>query len=313
MATDKSEPPTPREAGAAGQGKTTTLRVEKAQLWSGKTSLFQDLSFTVRAGEVVSVMAPSGAGKSALLHWLCGTLPAGLRGAGKIFVNDTALHDLPAERRGLGILFQDDLLFPHMTVRENLLFGLDGGSNRSKQTRSRSERGRRMEEALVRAELQGYENRLPRALSGGQRMRVALFRTLLSAPQALLLDEPFSALDVALRVRMRAFVFSHARQEGLPVLLASHDPADAPDGQGSAVGDKDKALPSNPNFNPNSNAHFNLHSNLHSNSHFNSHSNAQSDSQIQPAPESHGGNPATEKKIIALADYAPEPTKSHAP
>ena len=312
MATDKSEPPTPREAGAAGQGKTTTLRVEKAQLWSGKTSLFQDLSFTVRAGEVVSVMAPSGAGKSALLHWLCGTLPAGLRGAGKIFVNDTALHDLPAERRGLGILFQDDLLFPHMTVRENLLFGLDGGSNRSKQTRSRgASGGRRMEESpWCGRSYRGMKIAYHGLFRADSVMRVALFRTLLSAPQALLLlDEPFSALDVALRVRMRAFVFSHARQEGLPVLLASHDPADAPDGQGSAVGDKDKALHSNLNFNPNSNAH----SNLHSNSHFNSHSNAHSDSQIQPAPESHGGNPATEKKIIALADYASEPTKSHAP
>ena len=209
------------------QTPTTGLRVEAAQVWSGEISLFQNLSFTVAVGEVVSVMAPSGAGKSALLHWLCGTLPVGLRGTGQIFVHDCALHPLAAERRGLGILFQDDLLFPHMTVRENLLFGLDGGKRRGTHKLSRSARADRVAQALVRAELQGYESRYPRALSGGQRMRVALFRTLLSAPQALLLDEPFSALDAALRARMRQFVFSHAREEQLPVLLATHDPADA--------------------------------------------------------------------------------------
>ena len=203
------------------------LRVEQAQVWSGATSLFHNLSFAVEGGAVVSVMAPSGAGKSALLHWLCGTLPVGLRGAGQIFVGGEALHEVAAERRGLGILFQDDLLFPHMTVAENLLFGLAGGSKRAGSKLRLGERRTRVEEALVRAELGGYGGRYPQALSGGQRMRVALFRTLLSRPQALLLDEPFSALDAPLRARMRAFVFSHAREEGLPVVLATHDPADA--------------------------------------------------------------------------------------
>jgi putative thiamine transport system ATP-binding protein len=125
---------------------------------------------------------------------------------------------LPAHRRRLGILFQDDLLFPHMTVGENLAFGLPPGSDRTA-------RQGRIEQALARVELAGFADRDPSTLSGGERARVALLRVLLSEPRALLLDEPFSKLDMTLRDRFRSLVFQSATH--LPVLLVSHDPQDS--------------------------------------------------------------------------------------
>jgi putative thiamine transport system ATP-binding protein len=129
----------------------------------------------------------------------------------------TDLLALPPHRRRLGILFQDDLLFPHLTLAENLAFGLPRGIPRRPA----------IEAALRDAELEGMGGRRPATLSGGQRARAALFRTLLSGPRALLLDEPFGALDVALRARMRDLVLRQAEARGLPVLLVTHDPADA--------------------------------------------------------------------------------------
>ena len=119
------------------------------------------------------------------------------------------------------MLFQDDLLFPHMSVGGNLLFGLH------EAVRGRAARLASAIEALESAELGGMFDRRPDSLSGGQRARVALLRVLLSRPAALLLDEPFSGLDVSLRQRFREMVFSRARAAGLPLILATHDPADA--------------------------------------------------------------------------------------
>ncbi len=126
----------------------------------------------------------------------------------------------PPESRRIGILFQDDLLFPHLSVGENLAFGIP----RSVDRRARRAR---IAAALAEAEMPSFESRDPATLSGGQRARVALMRTLLSEPRALLLDEPFSKLDAALRGRIRRFVFDHAIERGLPTLLVTHDPDDA--------------------------------------------------------------------------------------
>jgi putative thiamine transport system ATP-binding protein len=153
---------------------------------------------------------------------LAGDLPAGLEGCGEVLLAGRSLLGLPPEERRIGRLFQDDLLFPHMTVGENLLFGMPRGD--------RAEREARMREALEQAGLRGYADRPPHTLSGGERARVALFRTLLAEPNAVLLDEPFNKLDKELRSGLRGFVFGHLHERGLPALLVTHDRADAPPG-----------------------------------------------------------------------------------
>lgn len=187
----------------------------------GKT-LIKDLSFAIPAGETATLMGPSGSGKSSLLAYIAGDLDAPLEGAGEVVVNGTRLDGLAPEARRIGRLFQDDLLFPHMTVRENLLFGIPRGA--------RAEREAKMRAALADAELEGFENRAPHTLSGGQRSRIALLRALLAEPRAILLDEPFSKLDADLRQSMRRTVFSHLKERNIPALMVTHDKADAPEG-----------------------------------------------------------------------------------
>jgi len=191
-------------------------------------ALIDGLDLTVVPGEIVTVMGPSGSGKSTLLAWLCGVVDPAFRIAGRATLDSVEITRLPPEVRRVGILFQDDLLFPHLSVGGNLAFGLPAGL-------SRHDRRARIEAALEEAELGGFEGRDPATLSGGQRARVALMRTLLAEPKALLLDEPFSRLDAALRGRIRDFVFGHATERGLPVLLVTHDPDDAKAAGGPVV------------------------------------------------------------------------------
>ena len=145
-----------------------------------------------------------------------------------MLLDEQDISHLTPEHRQVGILFQDDLLFPHLSVAENLAFGLPR-SIRGQQ------RWEQVSAALNRAGLAGLGRRDPATLSGGQRARAALMRTLLSQPRCLLLDEPFSKLDTALRERIRRFVFEHARQAALPTLLVSHDPEDAAAAGGQVV------------------------------------------------------------------------------
>jgi putative thiamine transport system ATP-binding protein len=205
------------------------LWLETLDLSVGRRPLFAGFSLQVEPGEVVTVMGPSGCGKSSLLSYLCGTLDPVFRAAGRIWLNGAAIEGLPPERRRLGILFQDDMLFPHLSVGENLAFALP------REVRPRRERRTRVAAALLEAGLDGFAERDPATLSGGQRARVALMRTLLAEPRALLLDEPFNKLDQGLRERVRRFVFDHARSLALPTLLVTHDPADAEAAGGPVV------------------------------------------------------------------------------
>lgn len=179
------------------------------------------LDTVVRPGEVVSVTGPSGAGKSTLLAAVIGTLGPPFALSGRVLLGGRDLTGLPPERRGIGILFQDDLLFPHMSVGTNLAFGL------TPRMRGRGARRRAVENALAEVGLEGFAPRDPASLSGGQKVRVALMRVLLSQPGALLLDEPFASLDTERRAQIRALVFARARARALPVLMVTHDPDDA--------------------------------------------------------------------------------------
>ncbi|HSR70931.1 MAG TPA: ATP-binding cassette domain-containing protein [Kiloniellales bacterium] len=197
------------------------LTLEGVTLELGGRRLIGPLDLSVGPGEIATIMGPSGCGKSSLLAFICGTLETAFTRRGRVRIGGKDIGALPPERRRVGILFQDDLLFPHLSVAENLAFGLPAS------LRDRHARRARIERALADADLTGFGERDPATLSGGQRARVALLRTLLSEPRALLLDEPFNKLDVALRERFRRFVFDHARAERLPTLMVTHDPADA--------------------------------------------------------------------------------------
>ena len=174
------------------------------------------LDVTVAAGEVLTLMGPSGCGKSTALAAIVGALPQPFSMTGRIWLDGQDVTGLPTHKRRMGLLFQDDVLFPHLSVAGNLGFGLPRGT---------PDRAVRIDTALAAAGLEGMGSRDPSTLSGGQRARVALMRTLLSAPRALLLDEPFSKLDTDLRDQIRTFTFQQAR--ALPTVLVTHDLDDA--------------------------------------------------------------------------------------
>ncbi|MBM3597337.1 MAG: ATP-binding cassette domain-containing protein [Alphaproteobacteria bacterium] len=206
-----------------------TLSLDGVTIALGFRRLVDGLTLAIAPGEVVTVMGPSGSGKSTLLAYVAGFLDRRVfTASGRLRLGGDDMVDVPPERRRIGMLFQDDLLFPHLSVRGNLLFGLAPGG-------SAELRRARVDEALAAADLAGFGDRDPATLSGGQRARIALLRVLLSAPRALLLDEPFSKLDAELRVQFRIHVFGELRRAGLPTLMVTHDPADAAAAGGKVV------------------------------------------------------------------------------
>ena len=184
------------------------------------------VSALVAPGDVLSIMGPSGVGKSTILAAITGTLAPSFRFTGEILLNGRTLNELTPQKRRVGILFQDHLLFPHLSVGQNVGFGLPSGTK---------DRRDRVDAALNEIGLEGFADRDPATLSGGQRARVALMRTLLAEPEALLLDEPFSRLDANLRARTRELVFERATSAGLPVLMVTHDAADAEAAGGEVI------------------------------------------------------------------------------
>lgn len=187
-----------------------------------KSPLFRPISLSLNAGEIGTIMGPSGAGKSTILAAISGTLGPDFQIAGDILLGERSLIGLKVQHRKVGILFQEDLLFPHLNVAQNLLFALPPGLSRQQQQQ-------RVREALASAELPGFEERDVARLSGGQRARISLLRTLLSEPDLILLDEPFAKLDLALRDPFRRWVFGRITELNVPALLVTHDPNDCPD------------------------------------------------------------------------------------
>jgi putative thiamine transport system ATP-binding protein len=188
-----------------------------------------DLNLTVPPGTVLTIMGPSGSGKSTALAAILGTLSPGFVQQGRIALAGRDITDLPPHLRKVGLLFQDDVLFPHLSVGANLAFGIPPA------IKGRQVRRALVDAALDSAGLAGFAPRDPTTLSGGQRARVALMRTLLSEPCALLLDEPFSRLDTQLRSQIRDFVFERIRSAGLAAVLVTHDLEDAQAAGGPVV------------------------------------------------------------------------------
>jgi putative thiamine transport system ATP-binding protein len=198
-----------------------SLKVHIQSLHMGSRCLMAGLQVNCEHGQIVTLMGASGSGKSSLLAAVAGLPIEGMRFEGDVLLHGHSVSHLPTSQRRIGLLFQDDLLFAHMTVRENLLFATPAGAP--------EQRAAQVNQALEELGFQDMAQRSPLTLSGGQRARVSLMRTLLAQPQALLLDEPFSKLDAALREQFRDFVFSHVRRLKLPTLLVTHDAADIAD------------------------------------------------------------------------------------
>ncbi len=200
------------------------LSVRHCSVFYAARPLLQEINFEVAPGEVITLMGPSGVGKSTLLSWMIGALPAPFSATGELLLNGKRCDTLPTERRRIGILFQDALLFPHLNVGQNLAMAIPAAE------KGRLHRQTLVEQALSDTELEGFAGRDPATLSGGERARVSVLRALLARPEALLLDEPFSRLDQALRAQFRQFVWHVASRQALPVVLVTHDEQDIPEG-----------------------------------------------------------------------------------
>ncbi|HYF92532.1 MAG TPA: ABC transporter ATP-binding protein [Symbiobacteriaceae bacterium] len=193
----------------------SSLRLAGLRRVLGGKPVLDGLSLTLASGEFAALVGPSGSGKTTLLR-----LVAGLDrpDAGVIEMDGTDATPLPPERRGVAVVFQQPLLFPHMTVAENVGFGLKMRGIRAPE---------RVAAALEQVQMGEYGRRYPAQLSGGQQQRVALARALVTAPRLLLLDEPFSHLDPGLRAEMRALVQRLQRESGISALLVTHDHEEA--------------------------------------------------------------------------------------
>jgi putative spermidine/putrescine transport system ATP-binding protein len=194
------------------------IRVENLTKRYAGSAAVDDVSFVAERGELLTLLGPSGCGKTTLLRCVGGFItPDG----GRIVLDGRDMAGVPPYRRQLGMVFQTYALFPHLSVAENVAFGL------RVRGLERVDRERRVARALEMVRLGGFGERLPRQLSGGQQQRVALARALVYEPRVLLLDEPLSNLDARLRVEMRMEIRALQQQLGLTALYVTHDQEEA--------------------------------------------------------------------------------------
>ena len=184
----------------------------------GATRVVSDVDLEARSGEILALLGPSGCGKTTTLRMIAGLVQPT---SGDISIDGRPITDLPVHRRNLGMLFQNYALFPHMTVLENVAFGL------SMRGIPKAEMAERARQALALTHLAGFEDRMPVALSGGQQQRVALARAIVYRPKVLLLDEPFGALDKKLREAMQIELRQLCNELGLTTILVTHDQEEA--------------------------------------------------------------------------------------
>ena len=179
-------------------------------------------SFEIPDGELVSLLGPSGCGKSTTLNMICGLEQPT---EGHIFFGEEEVTNLPPELRGVGMVFQSYALYPHLSVRKNILFPLQNLTGASRL--SKEEMNRRVEEAAKLVQIEPYLDRRPRELSGGQQQRVAIARALVKMPKVLLLDEPLSNLDARLRLQTRAEIRRIQQETGITTVFVTHDQEEA--------------------------------------------------------------------------------------
>jgi ABC-type Fe3+/spermidine/putrescine transport system ATPase subunit len=194
------------------------LRLQSLSRRFGDTLAVDSVTLEVPRGELLSLLGPSGCGKTTTLRMIAGFEQPS---AGSVHVDGRDVTALPPQRRAVGMVFQNYALFPHLDVWENVAFGLLARGE------SRAEAGPRVERALQRVELKGYERRRVQALSGGQQQRVALARALAPEPPLLLLDEPLSNLDAALRERTRLELRGLLKELGMTAVFVTHDQEEA--------------------------------------------------------------------------------------
>jgi len=187
---------------------------------NSKKLTIDNFSISINKGEIVAILGKSGSGKSTVLRLICG-LESPIKGTIKInnqIISNDNTFIMP-EKRGIGMVFQDYALFPHMTVAQNIKFGL--------KNTSKNEKNKRLKEMLSLVSLEQYEERYPYELSGGQQQRVALARALAPEPKLLLLDEPFSNLDANLRIKIRRELKDIIKRAGTTSIFVTHDIEDA--------------------------------------------------------------------------------------
>lgn len=191
------------------------LKISDIQVVYNQTPVLDQFNLDIAAGEIVGILGPSGCGKSTLLRAIAGFVEIA---RGEICLNNDCLAScqctIPPEKRGVGMVFQDNALFPHLTVADNIAFGLT--------KMGRAERQARVAELIELIQLQGMHDRYPHELSGGQQQRVALARALAPRPSLILLDEPFSNLDSALTERLAVEVRDLLKQQNTAAILVTH-------------------------------------------------------------------------------------------
>ncbi|MEY4156656.1 MAG: hypothetical protein RJB64_1377, partial [Pseudomonadota bacterium] len=199
-------------------GNFRELKLEGLSREFGNVNALRGVNLTIRKGEFIALLGPSGCGKSTTLNILAGLLPAS---AGGIWLDERRIDNLRPEERGFGMVFQNYALFPHMTVRKNIGFGL------AMRGVPKAEAEGRIDEAIALVRLQGQEHKLPGQLSGGQQQRVAIARAIVIEPPLVLMDEPLSNLDAKLRLEMRAEIRRIHNALGATTIYVTHDQEEA--------------------------------------------------------------------------------------